>query len=98
MCSCFVVAFWKHGGMFGDLDFSPNEFGPRDVYMLDVFDKNVQRPQECIDDNPDLPYCQIMGKFIFEIENDLYSSITPYDHMNERCPSEGPDFIREPGC
>ena len=98
VCSCFVVAFWKHGGMFGDLDFSPNEFGPRDVYMLDVFDKNVQRPQECIDDNPDLPYCQIMGKFIFELESELYSSITPYAHMNERCPSQGPDFIREPGC
>ena len=98
VCSCFVVAFWKHGGMFGDLEFSPNEFGPRDVYMLDVFDKNVQRPQECIDDNPDLPYCQIMGKFIFELESELYSSITPYAHMNERCPSQGPDFIREPGC
>ena len=72
-----------------DKEISPNEFGPRDVYMLDVFDKNVQRPQECIDDNPDLPYCQIMGKFIFELESELYSSITPYAHMNERCPSQG---------
>ena len=98
VCSCFVVAFWKHGGMFGDLDFSPNEFGPRDVYMLDVFDKNVVRPQECIDDNPDIPYCQLMGKFRFVLEDELYSSIKPYAHMNERCSSQGPDFIREEGC
>ena len=98
VCSCFVVAFWKHGGMFGDLDFSPNEFGPRDVYMLDIFDKNVVRPQECIDDNPDIPYCQLMGKFRFVLEDELYSSIKPYAHMNERCSSQGPDFIREEGC
>ena len=66
--------------------------------MLDIFDKNVTRPQECIDDNPDLPYCQITGKFIMVLEYDLYSSIKPYDHMNERCSSQGPDFIREDGC
>ena len=98
VCSCFVVAFWKHGGLFDNIDLSPNEFGPRDVYMLDIFDKNVTRPQECIDDNPDLPYCQITGKFIMELEYDLYSSIKPYDHMNERCSSLGPDFIREDLC
>ena len=96
VCSCFVIAFWKHGGLFGDLDFSPNEFGPKDIYNLDIFDKDFQRPQECIYDNPDLPYCQIMGKFIINLDN--YSVIKPYAHMNERCSSEGPDFIREEGC
>ena len=98
VCSCFVVAYWKHGGLFGDLDLSPNEFGPRDIYMLDIFDKNVTRPQECIDDNPDLPYCQVMGRFILDLEEGAYSSIKPYAHMNERCSSQGPDFIREEGC
>ena len=97
VCSCFVVAFWKHGGLFGDLDFYPTEFGPKDLYYLDIFDKNFQKPQECIDDNPDLPYCQIMGKFVFELE-EQYSTIKPYAHMNERCSSQGPDFIREDGC
>ena len=98
VCSCFVVAYWKHGGLFGDLDLSPNEFGPRDIYMLDIFDKKVTRPQECIDDNPDLPYCQVMGRFILDLEKGAYSSIKPYAHMNERCSSQGPDFIREEGC
>jgi hypothetical protein len=96
VCSCFVIAFWKHGGLFGDLDFSPNEFGPKDIYNLDIFDKDFKRPQECIDDNPDLPYCQLMGKFIIDLDN--YSTIKPYAHMNERCSSEGPDFVREEGC
>ena len=95
-CSCFVIAFLEHGGMFGDIKVLPNEFTPRDLYTLDIFDKNFTRPQECIDDNPDLPYCQVTGKFIIELEN--YSTIKPYSHMNERCPSIGPDFIREDGC
>ena len=96
VCSCFVVAFYKHGGMFGDIDLSPNEFSPKDLYTLDIFDKEFKKPQECIDDNPDLPYCQLMGKFVLELNN--YSTIKPYNHMNEKCPSLGPDFIREEGC
>ena len=87
---------WKNGGLFGDLTINPNEFGPRDIYQLDIFDKNYQRPQECIDDNPELPYCQIMGKFVFTLDG--YSTITPYSNMNERCPSVGPEFIRKEGC
>ena len=97
VCSSFVVAFWKHGGLFGDLDLSPNEFGPKDIYQMDIFDKNYERPQECIDDNPDLPYCQVMGKFVLDL-GDTYSSISIYDHMNEKCSSQAPDFIREDGC
>ena len=96
VCSCFVIAYYKHGGLFGDLEILPNEFSPRDLYTLDIFDKNFERPQECIDDNPDLPYCQVTGKFILTLDN--YSTVTPYSHMNERCPSLGPDFIREEGC
>ena len=96
VCSCLVVSFWKHGGLFGDLEFSPNEFGPKDIYILDIFDKNFEKPQECIDDNPDLPYCQVMGRFVFTLDD--YSTMKPYAHMNEKCSSEGPDFIREEGC
>ena len=96
VCSAFAVAFWKHGGLFGDLEIEPTEFSPRNIFTLDIFDKEFKRPQECIDDNPDLPYCQLMGKFVIDPDN--YSTIKPYSHMNERCPSLGPDFIREEGC
>ena len=96
VCGCFVIAYYEHGGMFGGIEISPLEFTPRDVYTLDIFDKEFKKPQECIDDNPDLPYCQLMGKFVLDLDN--YSTITPYSHMNERCPSLGPDFIREEGC
>ena len=37
-----------------------------------------------------------MGKF--KIDLPTYSSIDPYDHMNENCPSLGPDFVRPADC
>ena len=78
------------------MEILPNEFSPRDLYTLDIFDKSFKRPKECIEDNPDLPYCQVTGSFILELDN--YSTIKPYSHMNERCSSVGPEFIREDGC
>ena len=67
-----------------------------DIYTMDIFDKEFKRPQGCIDDNPDLPYFQLMGKFVIDLDN--YSTVTSYSNMNERCPSIGSDFIREEGC
>ena len=96
VCSSFVVGYWKNGGMFGDMVINPSELTSRDVYQMDIFDKNYQKPQVCIDDNPDLPYCQLMGKFVFTLDG--YSTITPYSNMYETCPSVGPYFIREVGC
>lgn len=96
VCSCFVVAFYKHGGMFGDLEIEPNEFTPKDVYNLNIFDAEYKKPQVCEEADPDLPYCQIMGRYKLTLTN--YSTIEPYSHMNERCSSQAPEFIREDGC
>ena len=96
VCSCFVTAFYKHGGLFDGLEILPNEFTPKDVYQLDIFDKEYKRPKECVDADPNLPYCQIMGKFRIDLPG--YSTIKPYSNMNERCPSIGPDFYRPDGC
>ena len=96
VCSCFVTAFYKAGGLFDGLSIQANEFTPKDVYSLNFFDKNYKRPQACIDADPELPDCQIMGKF--KVDLPTYSSIDPYDHMNENCPSLGPDFVRPADC
>ncbi len=98
VCSCFVIAFYQHGDMFGDLQFSPNEFTPKDVYQLDIYDRSYKdkRPQVCKDADPELEYCQVMGKYQVNLPG--YSSITPYSHMNENCPSIAPEFVRTEGC
>ena len=55
-----------------------------------------KRPLACKEANPDLPYCQIMGKW--QVPIFWYSSIPLYDHMNEKCPSLAPDFYRPSDC
>lgn len=96
VCSCFVVAFYKAGGLFDDLEINSTEFTPKDLYQLDFFDKNYQKPKVCQEADPELPYCQIMGKYKIDLPG--YSTIKPYAHMNEKCPSMAPDFFRPAHC
>lgn len=97
VCSSFVLGLYKRAGIFGDLELEATEFTPRDVYSLDVFDLNYQRPQICIESDPGIPYCQILGNYRINLGKD-YSSITPYSHMNENCPSLAPNFVRPNEC
>lgn len=96
VCSAYVAALYKAGGLFGELDINATEFTPRDVYMLDFFDTKIVRPQACIDADSELPYCQLLGNYRMTLPG--YSTITPYANMNERCASVWPDYIREDGC
>jgi hypothetical protein len=98
VCSCFVVAFWKAGGLFDGLDINSTEFTPKDAYQLDFYDLEYKerRPQACKDADPDLPYCQIIGKY--QVKLDGYSSIKPYSHMNEKCSSLPPFYTRPDNC
>lgn len=96
VCSSFVAAIWKAGGLFQGLEINATEFTPRDVYQTNFFDLNYKKPAECLDDG--LPYCQIMGKFKMDVTTDGYSSVDPYSHMFEKCPSVPPLYARTPGC
>ena len=57
VCSAYVAAMYKAAGLFGDLEINAVEFTPKDVYILNFFDLNYQRPQACIDADPDQPWC-----------------------------------------
>ena len=97
VCSAFVVALWKRGGVFGDMEVHATEFSPGDVIPLDVFNKTFVRPQQCVDADPDLPYCQILGKYRIDL-GPTYSTVPLYSHMDERCPSKAPKYERPDGC
>lgn len=98
VCSAFAVAIWKKGDMFGELEINSTEFTPKDVIQMDIFDLEYKekRPEICKEADPELPFCQIMGKY--KIDAPGYSSIKPYSRMNERCPSMFPDYYRPDGC
>ncbi len=98
ICSSFVVGIMKAGGIFGDLKIEPHEFTPRDIYQMDIYDKEFKKhgPKECLEADPELDYCMIYGKY--DVRAEGYSTIPLYDHMNERCSSMPPLYIREEGC
>jgi hypothetical protein len=96
VCSSYVAALYKAAGLFDDLEINATEFTPRDVYMLDFFDATYERPQVCVDADPSIPYCQLLGNYRMTLPG--YSTISPYARMNERCSSIWPDYIREDGC
>lgn len=94
MCSSFVAAVYKAGGLLKDIE--GTEMTPKDVYTLSIFDINFDVPLKCLKNDPSLPYCQIMGNKLMELPN--YATIEPYPHMAERCPTMTPDFLRPDGC
>ena len=85
-CSSLNIAFWKAGGLFGDMEINAAEFTVRDVYELKVFDNDLKnnRPNICKEIDPDLDYCQIVGKYSLSLP--YYNTVEPYSNMNERCP------------
>lgn len=83
--------------MFGpDITFIPQEFTPRDIMELKIYDDKYQLPEVCKMNDPDLPYCQLSG--IYKIMPTYYNIIEPYDHMNEHCPTKAPFYRRPDGC
>jgi len=98
VCSSFVAAMWKAAGIFGDVYINAVEWGPKDVYQVDIFDKTYidKRPQQCKDADPNVPWCQLLGKYRMKFPG--FSSIPAYDHMNDHCGSIAPDFNRTAGC
>lgn len=97
VCSAYVAALYKAGGMFGDDEVNATEFVPKDIYEMDIFDKDFKRPQVCIDADPNMPFCQLIGKYRFDYSFD-YAWVTPYAHMDEHCSSINPTYIRPEGC
>lgn len=97
VCSSYVMSFYLESGMMGDLKVQATEFTPKDIYMLDVFEKDGDwRTDECKKLNPESAHCQFSGHWNMTFPG--YSSVKPYDKMNEKCPSLPPLYVRPEGC
>lgn len=99
-CVAFVLSVWKKAGVFGNFSdvIQATEFTIRDAYNLKVFEDDVEKlPEWCTPQkNNKLPYCQLLGKWRFDLPG--FNTQPFYPHMNEKCPSLPPDYIRPPDC
>lgn len=96
VCSAYVAAVYRAAGLFGNYTIYGPEFTPKDVYTMNFFDKNFTRPAACVQADPDQEFCQILGKYRMTFPG--YSTIEPYEHMNEHCPTIAPEFVRPANC
>jgi len=48
VCSAYVAAVYKAAGMFDDMVINGVEFTPKDVYDMNIFDTNWDRPDVCV--------------------------------------------------
>ena len=71
VCSSFVAAVWKASGLL-DYDFNATELGPGDIYKLKIFESNPTLPEQCVAADPELPYCQLLGNYKFELPIGFY--------------------------
>jgi len=96
VCSVMYMNLLKAAGVFGNLthQFQSAEFTPKDVYQLDIWDKEWKRPAQCNANNDNYPYCQVTGPWYWPIDD--FSTIKPYSRMNERCGAEPMDYNRLP--
>lgn len=47
VCSAYVAALWKAGGLFGEFEVNSTEFSPKDVYIMKFFDETREMPKDC---------------------------------------------------
>lgn len=96
VCSTLATAILKAGGVFEGLKILPNEFTPKDLYQSGVYKDASNLPAACKANDPDLPYCQVQGDLLIELDD--FNTVKPYSNMNERCPTLAPLYLRDPGC
>jgi len=98
VCDVLVCSMYKAAGIFGSIasEIQCTEFTNWDVYSLAIFNGNFQRPPQCVQADPTLPYCQLMGEIRMTLPG--YNTVKPFPHMREHCPSLPPAYFRPPNC
>jgi len=93
VCDVFVTEMYKAAGIFGNMDLQGAEFTNWDVYTLNIYDSS-NRPAKCVAADPNLPYCQLLGKYRLTLPD--YNTRAPRAHMAEHCPRGQPPLFHKP--
>jgi hypothetical protein len=96
VCDVFVFSMLKAGGII-DKNIQATEQTPKDVYQMNIWDVEWERPALCKEADPSLPFCQLMGNYSLIIPG--FNQYALYDNMNEHCACIPPQYYRGPfGC
>jgi hypothetical protein len=99
VCDVFVCELWRAAGLFNNLgdEFQCTEATNWDVYTLTMFQQSIDRPQQCIDADPNLPFCQLAGQY--ELTLPYWNTRNVYPNSFNNCPrGSAPDWEKPVGC
>jgi hypothetical protein len=93
VCDVFVMSMYRNAGLQLP-SFQSTEQTPKDTYQMAIYDAHWRRPKVCVDADPDLPYCQLMGDY--KLVLDGFNGLALYENMNHFCPAYAPVYMRTP--
>jgi len=95
VCAGLVVNVLRAGGVFDGVEINANEFAPKDVYELNIYDSVwTDRPDVCWNATRSKEYCQVFGRYYMDLP--WFNSARIVSHMAERCGGQPPDWKRYP--
>jgi len=97
VCDVYVCEVLKAGGVFGQTDFQCTEATNWDLYTLNIFDTNITRPAACVQTDPNLPFCQLLGGY--QITLPYYGTRSIHTNSFNKCPrGNAPDWNKPEPC
>ena len=82
----FIVQALQQLKILDKYRINASEFTVKDIYELNIYDTEYPKPDQCMEADHQLHYCQMFGRYRVWLPG--YSSIDPYDRMNETCPNK----------
>jgi len=91
VCNVLVCRMWKAAGLFDGLDdINCGEFTNLDVYALNVLQSKPTLPQQCRDNDPENPHCQLLGRHKMNLN--LVGTKIPFSGMAKKCVGSAPGY------
>lgn len=105
ICNVFTCKVLRAAGVFGQQgeDFDCGEFSVNDNYRMKIYEENFERPQSCIDVDPENPLCQVLGKYSLRLDSQpgslpRYNYVEIHEGFGNNCPSLAPLYEAPLNC
>ena len=100
---CYKVL--RASGIFGSVgdEINCGEFSVNDNYRLQIYQKDFQRPDICVQWDPENPLCQVLGKYQLRLDSQpgvlpRYNYVPIHPGFGDSCPAQAPDYLAPIDC
>ena len=105
ICNVFTCKVLRAGGIFGEIgdEINCGEFSVNDNYRLKIYEENFERPEICVEWDPENPLCQVLGKYQLRLDTQpgtlpRFNYVDPYPGFSNSCPAQPPEYLAPGDC